>query len=480
MELNDGGFTRPYSPQNKLAPSEPLPTFHYDTNTFKIISHVSELRGQILRDVTSMRGKLHFIVIEPHIALHELAFSQPQSANMKTLDLLPDELLVLICQHLTLQSLFNFRLTHPHFATLVIEHGSSIAQPVAQTTFPDATILLHTRPDEKRDFAWLKCLVPKYLATVLVDRFMLSSERVFMEPSWIPAESEIGDNLRARVENGWKVIQSLGYLIRDEDLNASLPSKASDVARSSKSSMSLAVSVKRHIQHASSFLTRGLRPSSRTHKHETLPASTEPQSSISGIETLQHHIQAYLHDLPLRSLQDYQITTFLLYLAFRTKHDQPPLMMLPTHRFTYTGCDDFDWTTDTQNPTPSRASIMLENHNSWVNYAILRLGPQTFLQQWCPENRGNPITESLVKERLLCMWESESEERRERGRRIALSIREALQERHAENAFWTLKIEDDFLEYKGWELGLKRFHSKEELPRDWLDGCPYFVDFTSE
>jgi hypothetical protein len=427
-----------------------------------------------------MRGKLHFIAIEAHTALNELTFSQPQLANMKSLDLLPDELLVLICQHLTLQSLFDFRLTHPHFATLVIEYSTSIAQPVAQTTFPDATILLHTRPDEKRDFSWLKCLVPKYLATVLVDRFKLSSERVFMEPSFIPAESEIGDNLRAKVENGWKIIQRLGCLIRDEDSSASLPSKVSDVTHSSKSSISLAVSVKRHIQHASTFLTRGLRPPSRTHKHETFPRCTEPQSSNPEAEALKHHIQVYLHDLPLRSLQDYQITTFLLYLAFRTKHDQPPLMMLPTHRFTYTGRDDFDWTTDTQNPAPSRVSIMLENHNSWVNYAILRLGPQTFLQQWCPENWGNPSTNSLVKERLLCMWESESEERRERGRRIAVAVRETLQERHAENAFWTLKIQDEFMEYKGWELGLKRFHSKEELPRDWLDGCPYFVDFTSE
>jgi hypothetical protein len=123
---------------------------------------------------------------------------------------------------------------------------------------------------------------------------------------------------------------------------------------------------------------------------------------------------------------------------------------------------------------------MLENHNSWVNYAILRLGLQPFLQQWCPENWGNSSMNSLVKERLLSMWDAEGEERRGRGRRIAVSIGEKLQERQAENAFWTLRIQDEFMEYKGWELGLKRFHSKEELPRDWLDGCPYFVDFTSE
>jgi hypothetical protein len=85
---------------------------------------------------------------------------------------------------------------------------------VARQTFPNAVRLLERPLEGNYTFSWLKGLIPKQLAAVLVDRHRFAHD-------WgdnrygIPAEDPFGDDLRARVANGWHVLQKLSAISQD-------------------------------------------------------------------------------------------------------------------------------------------------------------------------------------------------------------------------------------------------------------------------
>ncbi|KAL8677945.1 MAG: hypothetical protein Q9186_005668 [Xanthomendoza sp. 1 TL-2023] len=349
----------------------------------------------------------------------------------------PDEILILICQNLTIPSIFTVRLVCSHIANLVLNYSQAIVPEVAHTTFPDARLLLRVPSGQYRDFAWLKGLIHRYLAAVLVDRFKLSSTRLFFEPHGIPAESDIGEALRSRVENGWHVFQNLGKLTEDAQY---LPYKYQS-----------SVSIRDRLRHGAYS----------RHKRDRL-------AEKKAYDGLEHRITKCVNEWPRTSLEDYQLTTFLLHLAFRTKHDQPEARSLPTHRISYDGPDDFDWN--------AKEGILLENYNSWANWAILPLGSPTFFRQW------SPISEEpkscLIKDSLLRMWKSTTPEEVKFLRRVAVTIRDTMRRNGIHEGSWE-QLLDGCQKYKAWELGLGRFLAGEPLPLDWMDQMPYFVDFTS-
>ncbi|KAF2119250.1 hypothetical protein BDV96DRAFT_341978 [Lophiotrema nucula] len=133
---------------------------------------------------------------------------------MPALLVLPNEILVLLCRQLTIPALLALRLVHSHFASLVLANEATIAPYVASNTFPGAKRLLQVEADERRDFEWLKSLVLKYLAAVLVDRYRLCPKELFPQSPrrWIPTEEECGDFLRSHVESGLRVYKSLSAL----------------------------------------------------------------------------------------------------------------------------------------------------------------------------------------------------------------------------------------------------------------------------
>lgn len=62
--------------------------------------------------------------------------------------------------------------------------------------------------------------------------------------------------------------------------------------------------------------------------------------------------------------------------------------------------------------------------------------------------------------------------------RIAVLVRDTLRDRGISDNFLAL-ILDDLEIYRGWELGLERFHSQGPLPHDWMNHIPYFIDLKS-
>lgn len=75
---------------------------------------------------------------------------------------------------------------------------------MASNTFPTADLLLRhdASPVGAAGFAWLKGLVPKYLAAVVVDRVRVQSPELCLEEYGIRAESKAGDALRVRTKKG--------------------------------------------------------------------------------------------------------------------------------------------------------------------------------------------------------------------------------------------------------------------------------------
>ncbi|KAF2685063.1 hypothetical protein K458DRAFT_387956 [Lentithecium fluviatile CBS 122367] len=228
---------------------------------------------------------------------------------MATFLSLPSEILILICQHLTLPSLLTVRLVHRHLASLVLGNSTSIAPSVVRTTFPEAQLLLRTPPSERQSFDWMK--------------FSHLQQRGYSVPSFgIPAESEIGDALRTRVENGLRVFKTL-WEISDN-------------------------------------------------VYSEPDANFDDQSPFHYRESviLERRMEYLQTIYPTRVGADYRIAISFLLASFLTKHDAPPSRGYGHHVYVHNGPDDFDW--------DSKKYIDLNRGTLWVDWAILHLGPYIF------------------------------------------------------------------------------------------------------
>jgi hypothetical protein len=357
---------------------------------------------------------------------------------MPSLLTLPDELIILVCQNLTIPALFSLRIVHPHLASLIINKSTSISGNVACNTFQDADLLLRAPTPQRQDFEWLKNLVLKYNAAILVDRFRIGSDRVFMEPRWIPAESELGNVLRARVENGWRVLKQLSSLLKKVEVIASKPALAQ-----TKTSASLHIA--RRI-----ILRKG-------------------KAGLFGREKELHDaqlsIQQYLETLPMQTAEDFQITLNMLLLALRTHHDPIPVH-LRSLRGKYRNAAapaefDFDFATGT----------FIEKYSSWVNWVILQMSPYDFFLQWLPGSDARP---EFVRSIILRRWEET--ERVTQQRDLAILVRDTIEERGLKTISWMNTANDECEKYLAWENGLSRFHSGEPLPREWMKDIAFIID----
>ena len=76
------------------------------------------------------------------------------------------------------------------------------------------------------------------------------------------------------------------------------------------------------------------------------------------------------------------------------------------------------------------------------------------------------------------MWDETSAREIALQTRIAVLVQDTLNDKEISENCLAL-IFDDLEKYRGWELGLERFHTQEPLPHDWMDHIPYFIDFRS-
>ncbi|KAJ4364162.1 hypothetical protein N0V83_009617 [Neocucurbitaria cava] len=98
--------------------------------------------------------------------------------------------------------------------SLIDECILTIAPSVARTTFPHQPIKPLT-PRTKYTLEWLKGLVPQQLAAILLERHRMAADDLTHFRYGIPAGDPAGDVVRARVANGWRVLQRLSNISRE-------------------------------------------------------------------------------------------------------------------------------------------------------------------------------------------------------------------------------------------------------------------------
>ncbi|KAL1394053.1 hypothetical protein HDK64DRAFT_261701 [Phyllosticta capitalensis] len=146
---------------------------------------------------------------------------------------LPDEILVLIFECCDIDSLLALRLTCRAFRTLITTYESTIVQAVARSTFPGCKLIL--RPPQDADpqkppynLKWLTGLIPQFLATIIVDRHRYCGAPLPMLDG-IPAEDEIGDEIRDHVARGFRILEALSLIAQyveetpDSKIESKLP-----------------------------------------------------------------------------------------------------------------------------------------------------------------------------------------------------------------------------------------------------------------
>ncbi|KAK7632102.1 hypothetical protein BKA81DRAFT_18263 [Phyllosticta paracitricarpa] len=146
---------------------------------------------------------------------------------------LPDEILVLIFESCDIDSLLAVRLTCRAFRTLITTYESTIVQAVARSTFPGCKLILRPAQDQDPqkplyDLKWLTGLIPQFLAAIIVDRHRYCGAPLPMLDG-IPAEDEIGDEIRQHVAHGFRILEALSLIAQyveetpDSKIESKLP-----------------------------------------------------------------------------------------------------------------------------------------------------------------------------------------------------------------------------------------------------------------
>lgn len=121
---------------------------------------------------------------------------------------LPDDIVILIAQYLTISDVYALRRTSQYLNTSLQLHVKSVSRSVAHNTFPTSVRLFHdAEAPTAHDFNWLQDLYPKYLAALVLDRRHWGDLVPFgRSVSCIPTEDLRGDDLRSKVAVGWRVL----------------------------------------------------------------------------------------------------------------------------------------------------------------------------------------------------------------------------------------------------------------------------------
>ncbi|KAI9704276.1 MAG: hypothetical protein M1836_007137 [Candelina mexicana] len=224
-----------------------------------------------------------------------------------------------------LKTLLSLRLTGKATYDLITAYETSISKCVARRTFSNEILLIRPDGHPEPSVNWL--LEVQYRATVVPELSALAVEnerRVLRGfammalniPSWDPR----GDELRARVDNGWYILWHLS----DIAVVAQAADRAAEPRR---------------------YLGLGPRQNVLARKQEA--------------EVLARRL-AFLAQLSPSQVEDYHIMHYYMAGAF----DNSDL------------CDlgkpgDFDW-----------PGALFNRGSSWLNWYVLRTGPRLFIQAW--------------------------------------------------------------------------------------------------
>jgi hypothetical protein len=358
---------------------------------------------------------------------------------MSTLATLADDLLILVCRYLTLQDVFQLRQTCHRFAAFILSNVNHISLLVARNTFPDTDRLWKVQRGSTRDFLWLKSLVPKYLAAVLVDKYRLVSPDIHLDEFGIPAESERGDGPRARVESGLRVLKKLSDI-------------SQDVYRLPESHIPNKPLKERII---------------RAIKLQNFLADRKRLDLIERRETLIGlRRQSYLNELDSEEVVQYSLMFQLLLKVFKTNHDPASARISHFNYFKYVGPDAFDWA--------GSAGKRMRQGDSWVLWFIFHQGPMLFWRQWYGKT-----DEHAVKEAMLRAWNERSSEQIEIERNASLGTGATLRSISKDVYSSSLDILVLFRLYFTYRLAHLRIGDFTP-PREIMDDVPFWIDFRTQ
>lgn len=247
---------------------------------------------------------------------------------------LPDDILILILSHCRIDALLAFRLTNSETRHLIDRYVATIAPCVARSTFPESERLL-LPPAGPASLRWLTGLVPRHLAAILVDRHQTAFE-LMRARYGILAEDPAGDELRARVTNGWYVHYALSKISRE----------VFDAAEPTSSKSKSPIDVVNKIIHGSRL------------KIETLQAKED---------VILHERLKYLVQLPSQLAKDYCLMITMLSAIFNTST-------------TNIGPEYPSWVFDWGGGIDGQREF--RKGDSWLLHFVLHQGPDMFWQQW--------------------------------------------------------------------------------------------------
>ncbi|GAD96320.1 hypothetical protein PVAR5_4972 [Paecilomyces variotii No. 5] len=154
------------------------------------------------------------------------------------------DILLRILEHVDLDTLLSLYETCVAIHKLIITYQATLTITVAQNTFPEEIlrILERINDDGKQQYkdgyicngdrdgagstrgysiCWLRDLIPRFLAVVVVDRYRHMNDGACGSNYWrqgIAAADPLGDPLRARVTNGFRILARLNCIAREMNI----------------------------------------------------------------------------------------------------------------------------------------------------------------------------------------------------------------------------------------------------------------------
>ncbi|KAL1636352.1 hypothetical protein SLS58_009845 [Diplodia intermedia] len=269
---------------------------------------------------------------------------------------LPDEVLILIIERCDIDALLQLRLTCRAFRSLIATYESTIVQEVARTTFPGCKLIL--RPPEDHDLLkspytldWLTGLIPRHLAAIVVDRHRYCGTPL-PALDGVPAEDEIGDEVRAHIAHGFSILETLSLIAQDvEDtpdskIESKLPPEL--VSRGPPAPRWRKYTPNRVYRQTKRALWSWRRPQESAEKKRRAVLQRR-QDLITALQC------NFIHKrLTPDEAADFDAMWTVLRMAFQH------------HRYFNIGVPLFDW------GKPDRRDVFWGN--SWVNWYVLRAG----------------------------------------------------------------------------------------------------------
>ncbi|KAJ4991222.1 hypothetical protein SVAN01_03350 [Stagonosporopsis vannaccii] len=331
---------------------------------------------------------------------------------------LPDDILVLIYSECTIDELYALRLTDRRSASLIFEYINTIAPAAARTTFTQSHNLLLHRP-LRYTIQWLSDLVPQQLAAILVDRHRMAHDSM-QQRYGIPAEDVEGDVLRARIANGWRVLNQLHKISEEvQDSNASDTSKF------------------------------------------RICSSRKGETSRQMEDLVLERRLAFIDSMPIQDAQDYKLMFMLLSSAFRTSmtnsgEDHKPWM--------------FDWGSGID------GQRLFRKGSSWLAWFVLAKGPTLFWKQWWTLPHASPSTRHYIRDCAIEAWTATPQKLVDHQRDHARKIQEAVNSKANVAAdFQSVNPIPYFTQYA--ECRLSRWNSGILPVKETMSHVPFHIEF---